>query len=159
MVVGAASMGTGLVSTAVDPRTTRLTRFLRRYRIDELPQLFNVVRGEMSLVGPRPLVPLHADAWTEEERKRTLMRPGITGWQQVCGGATNTWEERIALEIWYVEHWTLWLDLLILVRTPWIVLCGNTTYGQDGKEVSAIPRRNGPAMGSAARSDGTITSE
>ena len=117
MVVGAASMGTGLVSTAVDPRTTRLTRFLRRYRIDELPQLFNVVRGEMSLVGPRPLVPLHADAWTEEERKRTLMRPGITGWQQVCGGATNTWEERIALEIWYVEHWSLWLDFLILAHS------------------------------------------
>ena len=85
MVVGAANIGTGLVSTADDPRTTRLTRFLRKYRIDELPQLFNVLRGQMSLVGPRPLVPLHADAWTTAERKRTWMRPGITGWQQVCG--------------------------------------------------------------------------
>jgi lipopolysaccharide/colanic/teichoic acid biosynthesis glycosyltransferase len=159
MVVGAASMGTGLVSTAIDPRTTRLTRFLRKYRIDELPQLFNVVRGEMSLVGPRPLVPLHADAWTEEERKRTWMRPGITGWQQVCGGATNTWEERITLEIWYVEHWSLWLDFLILARTPSTVLRGNTTYGQDGKEVSAIPRRNEPAMGSVATPNGPSTSE
>jgi lipopolysaccharide/colanic/teichoic acid biosynthesis glycosyltransferase len=147
MVVGAANMGTGLVSTADDPRTTRLTRFLRKYRIDELPQLFNVLRGEMSLVGPRPLVPLHAHAWTEQERKRTGMRPGITGWQQVCGGATNTWEERIALEVWYVDHWSLWLDFLIFVRTPWAVLRGTTTYGRDGQEISAIPTRSSPLAG------------
>ena len=95
----------------------------------------------MSLVGPRPLVPLHADAWTPEERKRVWMRPGITGWQQVCGGATNTWEQRVALEIWYVEHFSLWLDLKILVRTPWVVLRGNTAYGQDGQERGAIPSR------------------
>jgi lipopolysaccharide/colanic/teichoic acid biosynthesis glycosyltransferase len=142
MVVGAAQMGTGLVSTADDPRTTRLTRFLRNYRIDELPQLFNVIRGEMSMVGPRPLVPLHADAWTEYERKRTWMRPGITGWQQVSGGATNTWEERVALEVWYVEHWNLWLDFMIMLRTPWVIVRGNTAYGSDGQERSAIPDRS-----------------
>ena len=139
MVQDAENKGT-LVSV-VDPRITRLGHVLRKCRIDEWPQLFNVVAGSMSLVGPRPLVPLHAHAWTAEERRRLEATPGMTGWQQVNGAATNTWEERVALDLWYVDHWSLWLDLRILIRTPLVVFGAKTVYGKDGVERSSIPTR------------------
>jgi lipopolysaccharide/colanic/teichoic acid biosynthesis glycosyltransferase len=102
----------------------------------------------MSLVGPRPLVPFYADLWTEKERKRLDMRPGMTGWQQINGGGTLNWEQRAALDVWYVENWSLWLAFLILLRTPLIVLRANTFYGKDGQDRSSVPDRK-----TAARSD------
>ena len=130
-----------LITSVDDLRITRVGRVFRKFRMDEWPQLINVLRGEMSLVGPRPLVPLHAATWTEHERGRLKMKPGMTGWQQINGAATNTWDERIALDLWYIEHWSLWLDLRIFLRTPLVVLRANTVYGRDGRELSAVPTR------------------
>ncbi len=132
----------GIVIADGDPRVTRVGRVFRKFRMDEWPQLVNVFRGEMSLVGPRPLVPLYAHTWSDEERKRLEVTPGMTGWQQINGAATNTWEERIALDLWYIQHWSLWLDLKIFLRTPLVVLRANTVYGRGGgKELSAVPTR------------------
>ncbi len=120
----------------------------------------NVLVGTMSLVGPRPLVPLHAHAWTAEERRRLDAKPGMTGWQQVNGAATNTWEQRVALDLWYVDHWSLWLDLKILFRTPLVVIGATTVYGKDGVERSSIPTRvqeaTNPAVSTGDASPSTI---
>jgi lipopolysaccharide/colanic/teichoic acid biosynthesis glycosyltransferase len=100
-----------------DPRITKSGRFLRRTGLDELPQLLNVVRGEMSLVGPRPDLVEQAALYTDDDRRRLTVRPGITGWAQVRGREEISWPERIALDIWYLEHWSLSLDLKILFMT------------------------------------------
>ena len=100
-----------------DPRITRSGRFLRRTGLDELPQLLNVVRGEMSLVGPRPDLVEQAALYTDDDRRRLGVLPGITGWAQVRGREEISWPERIALDIWYIEHWSLALDLKILLMT------------------------------------------
>jgi lipopolysaccharide/colanic/teichoic acid biosynthesis glycosyltransferase len=100
-----------------DPRITRAGRFLRRTGLDELPQLLNVLRGEMSLVGPRPDLVEQAALYTDSDRRRLTARPGITGWAQVQGREEISWPERIALDIWYLEHWSLALDLKILFMT------------------------------------------
>ncbi len=100
-----------------DPRITRVGRFLRRTSLDELPQLVNVLRGDMSLVGPRPDVPEQAVHYNDEERVRLLVKPGITGWAQVHGRENLTWPERFALDTWYVHHRSVWLDLKIIVKT------------------------------------------
>jgi lipopolysaccharide/colanic/teichoic acid biosynthesis glycosyltransferase len=105
----------GLV--ADDPRFTRGGRFLRRTGLDELPQLFNVIRLDMSLIGPRPDLVEQAAHYTPDEARRLLVRPGITGWSQVHGREDMTWPERFALDHWYLDHWTLWVDARILVRT------------------------------------------
>jgi lipopolysaccharide/colanic/teichoic acid biosynthesis glycosyltransferase len=131
----------GLPGDAASPLITRVGKYLRNYRIDELPQLINVVRGEMSLVGPRPLVPVYAYAWTAEERMRLDVRPGLTGWQQVSGAAQHTWTQRVALDLWYVKNWNLALDFLILLRTPWVVIAAKTVYGSGGVDCSSIPPR------------------
>ncbi|HZZ28600.1 MAG TPA: sugar transferase [Pirellulales bacterium] len=132
---------TGNIVHVSDPRITKLGWYLRQYRIDEIPQLLNVLRGEMSIVGPRPLVPNFAHLWTAEERRRLDLPPGLTGWQQVNGAATHTWEERVAEDLWYVDHWSLWLDFKIMLRTPWVVLRANTVYGKDGQQLSAVPTK------------------
>jgi len=100
-----------------DPRFTRGGRFLRRTGLDELPQLFNVLRGDMSLVGPRPDLVEQAAHYTPQDRRRLLVRPGITGWSQVHGREDMTWPERFRLDDWYLDHWTLGVDVRILVRT------------------------------------------
>jgi lipopolysaccharide/colanic/teichoic acid biosynthesis glycosyltransferase len=141
MTVEAELLTLGLPGNSASPHITRVGHYLRNYRIDELPQLINVVRGEMSLVGPRPLVPLYFPTWTAEERRRLDMPPGMTGWQQVSGAAKHTWEQRVVLDVWYVDHWSLWLDLWILLRTPWVVIAAKTVYGRGGMDVSSIPRR------------------
>jgi lipopolysaccharide/colanic/teichoic acid biosynthesis glycosyltransferase len=146
MTADADRLTRGLPGDSANPLITSVGRHLRNYRIDELPQLINVVRGEMSLVGPRPLVPLYSHAWTSEERKRLNMLPGMTGWQQINGAGTLTWEERAAMDVWYVEHWSFRLDCLILLRTPWVVVRGNTVYGKDGQDRSAIPNRLSQAV-------------
>jgi len=141
LVVDAVKLGAGLATYAGDPRVTCLGRMLRKYRIDEVPQLLNVLAGQMSLVGPRPLLPEFLSAYTENERRRLLVPPGMTGWQQVNGGSRNTWEERIELDLWYVDHWSVWLDLVILLRTVWAVLKADTVYGADGWQRSGCPTR------------------
>jgi lipopolysaccharide/colanic/teichoic acid biosynthesis glycosyltransferase len=100
-----------------DPRITRVGRWLRRTGLDELPQLVNVARGQMSLVGPRADLVEQAAAYTDEERRRLTVRPGITGWAQVNGRDSVSWTERFALDLWYLDNWSLWLDAKILVRT------------------------------------------
>jgi lipopolysaccharide/colanic/teichoic acid biosynthesis glycosyltransferase len=118
MVVGAETMGTGFAINEGDPRITRVGRFLRRLSLDELPQLWNVVRGDMSVIGPRPTLRYQVERYDERQRRRLDVKPGITGWAQVHGRAALPWAERIELDVWYVEHRSLWLDLRILAKTP-----------------------------------------
>jgi len=133
MVSGAEFTGAGLAIAEGDDRITRLGRFLRRYSLDELPNLWNVLRGEMSIIGPRPTLQVQVDQYTERERGRLAVKPGITGWAQVNGRASLPWSERIELDLWYVEHRTLALDLEILVRTVRMVVTGQGLYkGETG---------------------------
>jgi lipopolysaccharide/colanic/teichoic acid biosynthesis glycosyltransferase len=131
MVRGAEFTGAGLAIQAGDDRITRIGAFLRRYSLDELPNLWNVLRGEMSIVGPRPTVPVQVEQYTERQRGRLAVRPGLTGWAQINGRASLPWSERIELDLWYVEHRTLWLDLKILARTVALVLTGQGLYKGD----------------------------
>ena len=131
MVVGAETMGAGLAVNEGDPRITKVGRILRRLSLDELPQLWNVVRGEMSLIGPRPTLAYQVERYTPRQRRRLEVKPGITGWAQVHGRAKLPWDERIELDVWYVENRSLWLDLRILARTPG-ALFGGTYKGATG---------------------------
>lgn len=133
MVRGAEFTGAGLAIQEGDDRITRLGTWLRRYSLDELPNLWNVVRGEMSIVGPRPTIPVQVEQYTERQRGRLAVKPGITGWAQVNGRASLPWPERIELDLWYVEHYSLTLDLRILVRTAGMVFSGHGLYkGESG---------------------------
>ena len=133
MVSGAESMGSGLAVDVGDARITRVGAWLRRTSGDELPNLVNVLRGEMSLVGPRPTVQVQVDRYTERQRGRLDVRPGITGWAQVNGRASLPWHERIERDLWYVEHAGLRLDLRILVLTGRMVMGGAGLYrGETG---------------------------
>ena len=126
-------MGAGLAVDEGDDRITRLGAFLRRTSLDELPNLVNVLRGEMSIVGPRPTVQVQVDRYTERQRGRLAVRPGLTGWAQVQGRASLPWPERIELDLWYVEHASLALDLRILWRTARMVVGGDGLYrGETG---------------------------
>jgi lipopolysaccharide/colanic/teichoic acid biosynthesis glycosyltransferase len=128
MVNGAEHQGAGLAIAAGDSRITRLGRLLRRTSLDELPNLWNVARGEMSVVGPRPTLKGQVDAYTPRQRGRLAVKPGITGWAQVNGRASLPWPERIELDLWYVEHRSLALDVEILKRTVRSVLNGGGIY-------------------------------
>jgi lipopolysaccharide/colanic/teichoic acid biosynthesis glycosyltransferase len=133
MVDGAEHIGAGLAIDADDPRVTRVGAFLRRTSLDELPNLVNVLRGEMSLIGPRPTLPVQVEQYTERQRGRLAVKPGITGWAQVNGRASLPWAERIELDLYYIEHRSLGLDLKIAVRTIAMVLGGSGLYkGQAG---------------------------
>jgi lipopolysaccharide/colanic/teichoic acid biosynthesis glycosyltransferase len=132
MVDGAIHQGAGLDTFKGDPRITPVGSFLRDYHLDELPQLLNVLRGEMSLVGPRPLLPAMLFTYTEPERHRLLMSPGITGWQQINGGEQNSAEQNIELDLWYIWHWNIWQDILILLRTFPVVLRKEGLYDTNG---------------------------
>jgi lipopolysaccharide/colanic/teichoic acid biosynthesis glycosyltransferase len=128
MVDGAEFTGAGLAIAAGDSRITRLGALLRRYSLDELPNLWNVVRGDMSIVGPRPTLKGQVDQYTERQRGRLAVKPGITGWAQINGRASLPWPERIELDLWYVEHRSLALDLQILSRTLGLVVRGSGIY-------------------------------
>ena len=133
MVVGAASTGLGHTVAADDGRITRVGRILRNWGLDELPQLINVLLGEMSLVGPRPTLAYQVEHYDAEQRRRLEMKPGITSLAVVSGRNAIAWSERIELDVWYVDHWSLWLDLTILFRTLWCVLVlREGLYGEDG---------------------------
>jgi len=133
MVDGAEHVGAGLAIDANDSRITRVGTFLRRTSLDELPNLVNVLRGEMSLIGPRPTLPAQVAQYSPRQRGRLAIRPGITGWAQVNGRASLPWEERIELDLFYIEHRSLALDVRILGRTVAMVLGGSGIYkGQAG---------------------------
>jgi lipopolysaccharide/colanic/teichoic acid biosynthesis glycosyltransferase len=131
MVVGAETQGAGWAVDDGDPRITRVGRALRRISLDELPQLWNVVRGEMSLVGPRPTLAYQVESYTPRQRRRLDVKPGLTGWAQVHGRAALAWEDRIELDVWYVENRSWLVDLRILARTP-LSLFRGTYKGETG---------------------------
>jgi lipopolysaccharide/colanic/teichoic acid biosynthesis glycosyltransferase len=131
MVVGAETLGAGFAVDRGDSRITRVGRFLRRTSIDELPQLWNVVRGDMSVIGPRPTLRYQVENYTPRQRRRLEIRPGLTGWAQIHGRAALPWDERIELDVWYVEHRSPRIDLKILLRTP-LALFGGTYKGATG---------------------------
>jgi lipopolysaccharide/colanic/teichoic acid biosynthesis glycosyltransferase len=128
MVDGAEQLGAKLAVDADDPRITRVGAFLRRTSLDELPNLLNVLRGEMSVIGPRPTLPAQVDQYTPRQRGRLAIKPGITGWAQVNGRASLPWEDRIELDLFYIAHRSLPLDLRILWRTVAMVLGGSGLY-------------------------------
>jgi len=133
MVDGAEHIGAGLAVNAGDSRITRVGALLRRTSLDELPNLFNVLRGDMSLIGPRPTLPVQVAQYSQRQRRRLAVKPGITGWAQVNGRASLPWPERIELDLYYIEHRSLALDLKILARTPAMVLGGGGLYkGREG---------------------------
>jgi lipopolysaccharide/colanic/teichoic acid biosynthesis glycosyltransferase len=128
MVTGAEHMGAGLAVSEGDTRITRVGRLLRRTSLDEVPNLMNVLRGEMAIVGPRPTVPVQVDRYTERQRGRLAVKPGITGWAQVNGRTELPWDERIELDLWYIEHRSWRLDIQILLQTARMVLGGHGLY-------------------------------
>ncbi len=131
MVVDAERKGAGYAVAAGDSRITKVGRILRKTSVDELPQLWNIVRGEMSLIGPRPTLRYQVEKYTAHQRKRLDVRPGLTGWAQIHGRATLPWDERIDLDVWYVEHRSPRVELKILLRTP-LALFGGTYKGESG---------------------------
>lgn len=128
MVDGAIHLGTGINTFEGDPRITPVGRVLRAYHLDELPQLVNILRGEMSLVGPRPLLVSALDTYTPRQRRRLITPPGLTAWASIQGGLNNPLERRLEFDVWYVDHWSLGLDLWILIRTIPVVLRQEGVY-------------------------------
>jgi len=137
------------------PDAERLTRFgqlLRKSSLDELPQLFNVLRGEMSLVGPRPLLPQYLDRYTAEQARRHEVPPGITGWCQVRGRNALSWDEKFALDVWYVDHWSVWLDVLILLQTVLAVLRRDgVSHGEEATMPEFMGRQGRQPVRASAR--------
>jgi lipopolysaccharide/colanic/teichoic acid biosynthesis glycosyltransferase len=134
MIPGAESMGAGLYVLDGDPRITRVGRMLRRFSLDELPNLLNVLRGDMAIVGPRPTVQEQVDRYTDRQRRRLEVKPGITGWAQINGRTSLPWPDRIELDVWYVEHRSMRLDLRILARTARMLATGHGLYSEDLKQ-------------------------
>jgi lipopolysaccharide/colanic/teichoic acid biosynthesis glycosyltransferase len=134
MVPGAETMGSGIYVTEGDPRITRTGRLLRRFSLDELPNLVNVLKGEMAIVGPRPTVQEQVDRYTERQLRRLEVKPGITGWAQINGRTSLPWPDRIELDVWYVENRSLRLDLRILARTARMLATGHGLYSDELKQ-------------------------
>ena len=128
MVADAEFIGDGLAVNRGDPRITRVGAFLRRFSVDELPNLINIVRGEMAFVGPRPTIQAQVDQYTERQMRRLEVKPGLTGWAQINGRASLPWSERIELDVWYVEHKAPVLDLKIVLRTIRMLASGHGIY-------------------------------
>ncbi|HBC93984.1 MAG TPA: sugar transferase [Pelotomaculum sp.] len=136
MVANAVHIGSGMFVEKDDPRITRIGRILRKTDIDELPQLFNVLHGDMSLVGPRPAPLHHLEKYDKRQKKRLSVKPGLTGWAQVNGRLALYWPERIELDLWYVANNSFWTDIRILMKTITVVLCRRgETAREDRKDV------------------------
>jgi lipopolysaccharide/colanic/teichoic acid biosynthesis glycosyltransferase len=129
MTLGADPVGVGTPVLEDDPRVTRAGRLLRRISLDEAPNLVNVLRGEMAMVGPRPTLAAQVELYSPHQRRRLEVKPGLTGWAQVNGRAGIPWDERIELDVWYVDHRSLGLDLRILARTARLLVTGHGLYG------------------------------
>jgi lipopolysaccharide/colanic/teichoic acid biosynthesis glycosyltransferase len=132
MIPNAAAVGLGRAVKQNDDRITRIGRWLRAWSLDELPQLINILRGDMSIVGPRPAIPGQVALYGDFERLRLRVRPGVTGWAQVNGRNNLSWEQRIQYDNWYIDHWSWPLDLKILWRTVGVLLKREGLYGVDG---------------------------
>jgi len=129
MRIGADPVGVGTPVLEGDPRVTPVGRMLRRFSLDEIPNLVNVLRGEMAIVGPRPTLAAQVELYTPRQRRRLEVKPGLTGWAQVNGRAGIPWEERIELDVWYVDNRSARLDLRILGRTLRLLASGHGLYG------------------------------
>lgn len=143
MVPGAEQIGLGTTVAAEDNRITRVGTFLRMWSLDELPQLVNVIRGDMSLVGPRPTLEYQVAQYTPFQRRRLEVKPGITGWAQVCGRNALPWAKRIELDVWYVDHFSLALDIRILFRTIGVWLRREGLYGSGGVNDDFVTKGQG----------------
>jgi lipopolysaccharide/colanic/teichoic acid biosynthesis glycosyltransferase len=132
MVDGASELGLGRVVAQDDWRITKVGQFLRRWTLDEIPQLFNVVMGDMSIVGPRAATPTQMERCTERQRRRLEVRPGMAGWAWIHGRNSLPWSERIELDVWYVDNWSFWLDMRILAKAFLVVFKRSGVYGPDG---------------------------
>jgi lipopolysaccharide/colanic/teichoic acid biosynthesis glycosyltransferase len=128
MVTGAEHIGAGMAIDEGDTRITRVGGFLRRTSLDEIPNLINVLKGDMAIIGPRPTIPVQVAQYTDRQRGRLSVKPGLTGWAQVNGRAALPWPERIELDLWYIEHRSWRLDFQILMRTARMVLSGHGLY-------------------------------
>ena len=142
MIQRATETGLGINIQQDDERITRVGKFLRTWSLDELPQIFNVLKGDMSFVGPRPTLSYQVERYTEFQRKRLLVKPGITGWAQVNGRNAISWEQRIKLDVWYVENWSLRLDVAILFKTIRVVIHKEGLYGAGGVNDDFISSKN-----------------
>ena len=156
MVPGAEAMGAGIYISKATRASRASGRLLRRFSLDELPNLVNVLRGEMAIVGPRPTVQEQVDRYTDRQRRRLEVKPGITGWAQVNGRTSLPWPERIELDVWYVEHRSLRLDLRILARRPGCSPPGHGLYSEDLKQgwwrpSAAVAERTAGSGGAAVR--------
>lgn len=140
MIQGAVSKGLGTTVAAGDGRITRVGAFLRSWSLDELPQILNVLKGEMSLVGPRPTLDYQVARYQPFQRRRLEMKPGITGWAQVNGRNALPWDRRIELDVWYVDHFSLWLDARILARTIGVFVRREGLYGPGGVNDDFAPK-------------------
>ncbi len=157
MVTGAEFVGAGLAVQEGDDRITRVGALLRRTSLDELPNLVNVLRGEMSIVGPRPTVQVQVDHYTERQRGRLRVKPGITGWAQIHGRASLPWSQRIELDLFYVDHQSLALDARILARTPGMLLGRRGIYKGEGGGwdlTASVPQEGAPIEGAPSEDDG-----
>ena len=143
MVVGAERQGAGWAVNRGDPRITRTGRVLRRLSLDELPQLWNVLRGDMAIIGPRPTLAYQVAQYSPRQQRRLEVKPGLTGWAQVNGRTRLPWDQRIELDVWYIDHRSFWLDAKILARTPVALLTG-TYKGETGGWRTPGPQ--GPAV-------------
>lgn len=137
MVLGAESIGDGLKVTASDPRITRAGRLLRLWTLDEIPQLLNVLRGEMSIVGPRPWVPAEAAYCSPADSRRFTFRPGMAGWAWIHGRNRLPWDERVRMDLSYVDHWSLSLDFYILGKAFVLLFLRHGVYGAEGEKRSS----------------------
>ena len=142
MVDNATSMGLGFNTAVNDPRISIIGKLLRITSLDELPQLFNVIKGEMSLVGPRPTLAYQVARYNDAQKRRLIVKPGITGWAQINGRNAIPWEERIKLDIWYVDNWSLGLDFYILLRTVKTWIHREGLYGPSGINYDFNPMRS-----------------
>ena len=140
MIQGAVQRGLATTVTRDDDRITRIGAFLRSWSLDEFPQLVNVLRGEMSVVGPRPTLDYQVARYTAYQRRRLEMKPGIAGWAQVNGRNALPWVQRIELDIWYIDHFSLWLDARILFRTIGVFFRRDGLYGDNGGNDDFLPR-------------------
>ncbi|PKP62109.1 sugar transferase [Candidatus Atribacteria bacterium HGW-Atribacteria-1] len=134
MVQGAGKKTKGIVFGKDNPYITKVGKFIRRTGFDELVQLINVLRGDMSLVGPRPTLPYQIKKYNNIQKGRLSVRPGITGWALINGRNSLTWDKRIELDLWYIKHWSIWLDIKILIYTIYVVIKGEGLYAEKGRK-------------------------